>query len=1117
MFFKFGRKLALAIWLFSIFWTNNAQAKSVLLVWSASQSQPWSVAISNALEQELEQHRGEYTLYQEYLNSDQLTRKPNNDLWVQAINDRYRNESIDLILSIEAVAGELIVSTRDTLLPGTPRLTVLGPPNNSIMGITNTDQPSNQLDAIYSLLPDLQKLLYVSSLPGTKRGVQQEITSAVWPFEIELLDDQLSYAELLQRLSNLPVKSAVIYGVMHQDNSGIRKNPARVLREIQSQVEVPIFVDFATLMLPGIVGGHMLDGSKIARQVAQLILGEPPSNQALSLGQLRVDFEELKRWNIPLTRLPEGAKITNQPLPLSENYRTLLIYTGIALILAVALASTLFFALRLRTTRLKLIEIKNVQTETALEQERKLNEVNQTAALATYASGIGTFKFDPVADRVWPSQIAAKILELIPDKEGAVEELSRRLLERIHPDDRQSLRQYFHRQVGGQKEITYRLLNAKGQYRWIQSVSQWSEGAQDEVLIGILRDITEEKLLNDRLYLAQQRMTTALDAANIDLFEVNLNTGKALLLVGTSGSYQTGDTFQFVEGLSSHSIPSHTRMRISEELQREKQRIEYTLRSIDGKALVWHQLSTGLIYTREGQRFITVARSDITPIRQQQHLAEQNNQENLLALAATGGGVARIAVKTGRTWMSPRAQQIWDIDSLNGGYTSLFALTKQHHPDDEERVREEFKKVQVGLEISPIEYRIKLNSGHYRWIRAHATQYLDIQGNPEILAVFYDINEAKQNIQELIDSRERQSRLFAIIGHELRTPIATIQMMLDEQKVYDLEPFGKQLHQTMQHTLSVLDDLRAVTQPQQQKAQESPAVVYDLLEQTLGSLQTLLQTKGIRAHFLTDTRVQALCLFDRQALRQMVTNLLKNSALHSGATDLWLSAEATEIRDSRLAVTISIADNGMGIPADKIEQLFEAFTRGNTEADGTGLGLHICRNMAQQLGGTLTYQSSPQGGAMFIFNGSFNLAPQLKELDSQSGEAIKVNSTPLKGKKILYAEDQKTLQLLTLTLLKKQGAEVVVADDGVHALELYQSNQPFDLVLTDIMMPRLDGNGLTRALRERGYQGQIVGLTAATIGLETDALIESGADIALSKPVDIKMLVNLMNDPAVAD
>jgi len=187
MFFKFGRKLALAIWLFSIFWINNTQAKSVLLVWSASQSQPWTVAISNALEQELEQHRGEYTLYQEYLNSDQLTRKPNNDLWVQAINDRYRNESIDLILSIEAVAAELIVSTRDTLLPGTPRLTVLGPPNNSIMGITNTDQPSNQLDAIYSLLPDLQKLLYVSSLPGTKRGVQQEITSGVWPFEIELL------------------------------------------------------------------------------------------------------------------------------------------------------------------------------------------------------------------------------------------------------------------------------------------------------------------------------------------------------------------------------------------------------------------------------------------------------------------------------------------------------------------------------------------------------------------------------------------------------------------------------------------------------------------------------------------------------------------------------------------------------------------------------------------------------------------------------------------------------------------------------------------------------------------------------------------------------------------
>ena len=115
----------------------------------------------------------------------------------------------------------------------------------------------------------------------------------------------------------------------------------------------------------------------------------------------------------------------------------------------------------------------------------------------------------------------------------------------------------------------------------------------------------------------------------------------------------------------------------------------------------------------------------------------------------------------------------------------------------------------------------------------------------------------------------------------------------------------------------------------------------------------------------------------------------------------------------------------------------------------------------------------------------------------------------LAGLRVLYAEDQKTLQLLTATLLKKQGAQVTLANDGVMALELYQPGA-FDFILTDIMMPNLDGYGLTKALRERGFDGKIIGLTAATIGLETDQLLIAGADATLSKPVDIKKLCTLV-------
>lgn len=95
--------------------------------------------------------------------------------------------------------------------------------------------------------------------------------------------------------------------------------------------------------------------------------------------------------------------------------------------------------------------------------------------------------------------------------------------------------------------------------------------------------------------------------------------------------------------------------------------------------------------------------------------------------------------------------------------------------------------------------------------------------------------------------------------------------------------------------------------------------------------------------------------------------------------------------------------------------------------------------------------------------------------------------------------------MLTGKILKKQGATVVVNSDGQQALDAYAEGA-FDLVMSDIFMPELDGYGLVKGLRERGYAGPIVGLTAATIGIETDLMLEAGADIVISKPIQLPKL-----------
>ena len=195
-------------------------------------------------------------------------------------------------------------------------------------------------------------------------------------------------------------------------------------------------------------------------------------------------------------------------------------------------------------------------------------------------------------------------------------------------------------------------------------------------------------------------------------------------------------------------------------------------------------------------------------------------------------------------------------------------------------------------------------------------------------------------------------------------------------------------------------------------------------------------------------------------------------------------------------------DNGCGIDSATLPKLFKAFSRGNSTAEGTGLGLHIAQTLASRLGGTISYEPSEKGGAGFVVE--FTLEQQHRD---QSSEAKKEEDADVvKGLNILFAEDQKTIQMISQKILERAGAAVTVANNGSVALERFETSD-FDLVVTDIMMPELDGYGLTAALRGRGYTGPIIGVSAAVLGDETNKLLEAGANSVIAKPLSLGELV----------
>jgi len=361
------------------------------------------------------------------------------------------------------------------------------------------------------------------------------------------------------------------------------------------------------------------------------------------------------------------------------------------------------------------------------------------------------------------------------------------------------------------------------------------------------------------------------------------------------------------------------------------------------------------------------------------------------------------------------------------------------------------------------------------------------------------VAELAESESKLIAQSQQQAQLFSIIGHELRTPLSSMKMMEDAMGLRNIGEYGANICDSTDSVLNIVDDLRTVVNPD--RAHEARVVVdspFDVLSRTMKSLEGLYDQQGVEVHVASNQLAHSLCKFNAQALRQKITNLTKNAAIHAEADRIWVDLQAQPRSEEKIDITLIVEDNGKGISEGLREAVFGAFSRGDSQAEGTRLGLYITRELAEKLGGTVTYFESEKGGAGFKVEFTLDL-----HLDAQEQDQV-ANTIPvaLQGKRILFAEDQKTLQMLTARLLLSAGAEVVVCDNGKQALDAFRAGA-FDIVLTDLMMPEMSGDELIRHIRADGFTGQIVALTAAIIGKETDTLLEAGADAVLNKPLDI--------------
>ena len=370
-------------------------------------------------------------------------------------------------------------------------------------------------------------------------------------------------------------------------------------------------------------------------------------------------------------------------------------------------------------------------------------------------------------------------------------------------------------------------------------------------------------------------------------------------------------------------------------------------------------------------------------------------------------------------------------------------------------------------------------------------------------------------------SHDKQRAIFASVSHELRTPLGGIigmaRVLLESELTGHQRQSIENIAASSEALLVIVNDILDYSKIEAGKL-ELHLVRFDLrkLLQDLTALLAASSGKRIDVVLHYPDGVPVWFTGDAGRIRQIVTNLVGNAIKFSrGRIGINVTARTgTTAFDLRIAVT----DTGPGIPLDRIHSIFDDFVQLETSqrVAGTGLGLPISRRLARLMDGDIDATSVPGIGSTFTFAVPMAAADGLGQA-TPAAPVQYVRVSPRAGQpiRILAADDNKTNRMVLSSMLKDAGVDLVMACDGVEAVEMFAQTQPA-MILMDLSMPGLTGFEATRQIRtieaQRGLaRTPIIALTANAVRGDRDKCLAANLDDYMSKPLQKKLLMVMID------
>ncbi len=452
------------------------------------------------------------------------------------------------------------------------------------------------------------------------------------------------------------------------------------------------------------------------------------------------------------------------------------------------------------------------------------------------------------------------------------------------------------------------------------------------------------------------------------------------------------------------------------------------------------------------------------------------------------------------------------------------------HPEDLERCRAAFASALARRQPFELELRLRRHDGEHRWVLERGAPRFGIDGLFEgyiggcidvtdRLHVELELAEAKR----VADAANRaKSDFLANMSHEIRTPMTAILGYADVLGERIGEPEARRCIEIIKrngsYLVQIVNDILDLSKIEAGKL--VPELVRFSPGELLVDLQQLLEGRASdRGLTLTVEAIGALPATiegDPTRLRQILVNLVGNGIKFTTKGGVRVTAELVAgARELRLAVS----DTGIGMEPELQARLFEPFSQADTSDrrsyGGTGLGLAISKRLVEALGGRLWVESRPRMGSTFSFAIPTGPLEGVGLVEALPPPAVAVDEAvderSLHGCRILLVDDRDDVRELMQGFLERVGAKVSHASDGVAALVRYETMaaahaEPTALVL-DMQMPVLDGYETATRLRELGYRGAIVAVTASAMKGDRERCLAAGCDDYLTKPVSRHALV----------